>query len=289
MSAFRYFLPGQKLIDCTTGGKFRRAVAQQFGLDDVLGDLRAVPDEAVISDVPTGPGQLAGVIVVPKSPTGEDPLTWSYDPSSQTWLEMRTPGCERAYWIGWETERPPTPEDLARPRQYRDYSFEDAAGRRWGVPTARSDSRVTSVPAQYGFDANGAMRLHVAPEFESLWQLSGEVLDHLRDVAKQDERWCVMAAIRTLAVNYRVSPASLEVLRTLGLSVLDRGSVAGVLWTLVDHSLGEEWLQKKARTMTDETPAPSAPDSTSASRGSTATCPATDPAAELSKSPAGFE
>jgi len=245
MSGFFYFLPGMTPGDVAASGKPRHDAMANCGIADVLRDVEAIPDDAVLTEVHSGPNGKTGVCLYPKCGHADNPLTWTYNATRQQWIDAS------GYWIGWDREQQPQPVDLQRKCVLSDYSITDANGREWHVPCARSvDSQRSSLPVEYAFAGDDLVR-HIAPAYMRLWKLSGQVLDHLRGGMARDEAWLVRAALEVLQVNYRLAPPHITALQMMGLAVLTRTTVMAILFALVDNDLEQEVLEQKKTSTTD--------------------------------------
>jgi len=255
MAGFFYFLPGCPLGNITNGRSVNHAVLDDVGVDAILSDCDAVPDDMIITDTAAGPGGNAGVCLYPKSAGGNDPASWGYSASRQTWHEV----LGDKLWLGWENDGAPRPVDLVRKASLEDYVVRDDSGCEWSVPCARStDSQRSSLPVEYIF-TNGDIARMIAPAYESLWQLSGQVLDHFRGVTPRSEQWLVEAALAVLQVNYRIGKSHVTALQGMGRAVLTRKTVAAILLALVDNDLEQELVEQKKTSTTAVTPSQSVP------------------------------
>ena len=149
------------------------------------------------------------------------------------------------YWIGWDREFPPSPEDLQRKVMVHSYTFTDDSDGKWMVPCARSTFGRDSLPVEYAFQ-DGELVKHVAPAYHDLWRLSGEVLDS----KGRDETWRVKAALQVLQVNYRIGEVEITVLQQIGKAVLTRHTSLHILLALVDNDLEQEMVEQKKTSTT---------------------------------------
>jgi hypothetical protein len=253
MAGFYYFIPETPTAKVAGGNrKLNRDTLKECGLADVLRDCEAAPDDVVVTEVRTGPNGGPGVCLYAKSDRGTDPPTWTYNAERQQWMEAG--GC----WIGWDKEHPPGQIDLQRKLILSDYSVTDAHGREWHVPCARTtDSQRSSLPVEYAFAGDDLVK-HIAPAYLDLWELSGQVLDHLKGSEERDEPWLVKAALQVLQVNYRLGLVEITALQEMGQAVLTKRTVAAVLLALVDNNLEQEVIEQKKTTTTADLPSLSA-------------------------------
>lgn len=246
MPGFYYYLPGVTLGAIVDRHAINAGVLSRFGLLAALRDCQHAPDDAVITEAMSGPDRGAGVVIYPKPTAADDPTDYRYNAAQQAWRKVDADGEQPAYWIGWETARPPDVSALRRKVVLADYAWLDELGGQWWFACARSPRiGVSSLPVEYGFDSRGRVSRHPSPEFAELWKLSGEVLDHYRGIRPQDETWLVNAAIACFQVNHRIGFAALEQLRQLGRAVITRNTINGALEALIDRDIVQEWDAKK--------------------------------------------
>lgn len=166
MAGFLYYLPG---FDELPAG----ALAE-VGLADRLGQA------SLLNRVSAGPDGGSGLLVRAEpavKPSRKQPLP-AYRPQAQEWQQAG------AYWLGWERERPPGPDDLQRrptsvglffPRPA--YEVELADGRKWLVRVVRSYLGEWFLDKVYTRGPNGQRVSEVVPRYrglqkrvERLWQ-----------------------------------------------------------------------------------------------------------------------
>lgn len=260
MAAFYHYLPGQ--------------VADEDilpALGPVLSDCTDIPEHATISRVSgKGPDGHSGVVVYPKPTHGEDPPSFQYREAQQTWLPVD--GGKR--WIGWHTEAPPAPEDLARRETYPGYQIKDEHERAWSVPIARSPQAVLgSLPTDYIYEGD-RWQSQLKPAYQWLWDASGQVWDYFNDGATQSDDWLIDVAAKVLSVNYRLGPHEITALRTAGLNLLDGRRVQEILLALIDFDVTRAYHEKKTKDAVH-----TEPDSSSSSVGSADVTPRSAPVA----------
>lgn len=247
MAGFYHFLE-RPLADVIRDRKLNPDTLREHGLDAVLADCRDVPDHAVVTEC-VGPSGTPGACIYPK--TLDSPPGWGYRQEHQEWIQAGN------RWLGWERQSPPRPEDLLRRDPITDYRVLDPAGREWRVPCARSsDGSQSSFPVEYVFSESGVVVNKVPATLEHLWTLSGEIADHYTGRRPRDESWQVEAALVVLQTNYRLGKAEVTALQTMGLPVLTRGTVNGILLSLVDNDLQQEFTEQK-KSETPENPSAS--------------------------------
>ncbi len=271
MSGFYYYLPGVQTHEVNDAGSLNAELMAEIGLDGSLADVKAVPNEVVVSSVESkGPDGGAGVCIFPKPAIGEPPDLMTYDAGAQLWHHV-----DDRIWIGTLKDKPPTPIDLSRKEQFAGYTVIDSGKREWSVPIARSPDGKQTLPTDFYYE-RGKVHSRVQERFDSLWQLAERVWDFWNPEEGEPEvdgmpEWLVDAALETLAVNYRVGPAEINALFYLKIGVLDSTSIKNITLALIDFEIAARAAKKK----TDST---SIADGSASSAGTTDEQPATDPA-----------
>lgn len=202
-----------------------------------------------------------------------------YQPDKQTWRAgpARWVGGVKAvpFWVGFRTEAPPKPADLARATTIAGEDVELADGNTWTVPVCFSIVRGSTFPKTLvlGDDCETWQELE-RPEFhklcgeaERVWQafLSAEQTDTGGVRVELDKQFSANVCVDALAVNYRVSKLEVSMLGVLGTD-----SQWKVLRAIVDdytvERVGRD-LQKKS----------DPPDGSPSADGVTGSSPATSP------------
>lgn len=204
MSAPLYFLPNVYRQHLVQGSRLVAAVIEARGLTSIFGDVVDVQRELSISEITaSGPGGASGTLLVPLAAGREPPVRLGFKPDFQTWHD------EADFWLGFDREAPPGPEDLAREKQVGGHWLE-IAGQRWLVPILRRPDETSEFPTAYRRERDGTLREQVRGEYRALWEAAAELVEwfasgtinDLVHVKAQFPRlidWCV----RVLAVNYR--------------------------------------------------------------------------------------
>lgn len=297
---FRYFLP--TTIDELTNGATLKSLAP-WGLADVLKDVTAYPEHVTLHVVTRGPSDRPGVILTPSLADGNPPDSVTYNARDDEWAPYWAPGVDGA-WIGWERDRPPTPQGLARREQFGGLEVLDQHGQAWRVPIARSPHAVFgTLPQNFTFTEEGQPRGQLKSGFAQLWELSGHVWDYyawlyatgaasraaetsdLTAAASEpppehDTPWLIRQAVNVLAINYRVSPWEINALYAAGRPILDEQFVHGVLMALIQFALVRDFGKKKPEPPPEKTTATcSAPTSSKSTPGAAEDIPDITPAA----------
>lgn len=235
-----------------------------------IADCVHVPDDCVVTSATID--EVPGSWLQPKSLHGSEPLEWGYNPTIHSLADPfagpplppaspgeclpsapTTPGASLR--IGWETARPPAPEDLARRTQIGGALVEDKLGQVWRIPVARSPRGRSQLPCEYIRLADRVER-QIDAAYLRLWELSGEIRDwlHGQKIAVDRELWTYDAALEVLGTNYRVGPFEANVLQSLGRSVLTSATIEPILVACVDWDLPQrllDALEKKTQTAAD--------------------------------------
>lgn len=203
MAGFWYYFAGRSRDDVVAGDSLRRDFLRACGLDQVLADVRAVPDHCVVAPLNGGvllyPVPVSGD--VPGNVGATDRLTW------------RTTGNLR---IGYDPASPPEPAALERRAIVDGYTIKDALGRPWQVPVLRSVANPRGrLGVSFSWDENDEPRIGVERRYAEIWERSARVWDMVDratvdDVAflcqsftAEEDRFLLGYLLDCLAINYR--------------------------------------------------------------------------------------
>jgi len=168
-----------------------------------------------------GPDTASGLMIA--STIHTDSATLGYYPDKQTWQRCQ----EGAFWLGWYTDHPPGPSDLARERQIDGHWVRLADGQRWLVPVARRFPVGTALPQVLYLSETGELIGDVEPAYvgfgqraETLWEQfmayhTGELTE---DEVSIRDFWDF--AVEALSLNYRVGQWEVSALRLLSTNLL---------------------------------------------------------------------
>lgn len=165
-----------------------------------------------------GPDGQPGLLVLPHSSPDEsrNPLP-GYHPQTQTWQQLPGSDC----WIGWQTDNPPTPLDLARRSAllYPGPAVELNDGQRWVIPSCM-DQKHVMVPSADGWTTKDQTR------WPDLYTLAAPVLEMIeanqRDDLEFDYSLAADLVCECLRLNYRLTPAIVGALGLLDQDLLPR-------------------------------------------------------------------
>lgn len=267
---FLYFLPGVSR-DSISPEEVIRA-----GLGDTLRDRMTPTDlsgngRLIVASVNNGPGGHNGTIlqVIPEQteePDEDAPaVAIGYFPKQQQWEQVGK------YWVGWDPNNLPTPEDLERDEFCGESEVTLGDGRVWMCPVIRLTQGAHRLPDVWKL-VNGKFTSVIKPDWAWAWDLTGDIWDWYTSDRTKTQPELFEWAIRLLSINYRVGPCEAGILGLIGSreykTILYR-AIGGLLW---DQSEG----QKKV----DDTP--STANGVSSSAGAGDYTPATPPVGQLS-------
>ncbi len=172
----------------------------------LVADLGLALDTGRMSErgVERGPDNMRGVVAC--NAVG-GPKRIGYYGDSQTWHRRKD------FWIGWQTDDPPTPADLERDGAQIHYSIVLSDKQRWGLPVAKA------LPSYFGLNENGERVKKYQGPYEALNQMADEcwraiegqhiTLVDFKEIAEERQHEIASAA---LAFNYWVGPWELDAL-----------------------------------------------------------------------------
>ena len=223
MASFIYFIPGvQGLL---------RGQVKRYGL------AYAFPASAPFATRRLDPGPAGGGVLV--ATTSED---CHYNADAQTWQD-----CGR-YWLGYETEKPPGPDDLKRPEQIDGHRVMLADGNEWLIPVAREMRGKTKFPKRLAIGPDCKWVTVPMPEYAALFKRAEEVFDAYMEGGEGKE--VTIADLNffcdALALNYRVSAREVSALGLLTTANQVQAVGAVIDWpTLLEAAESMEKHKKK--------------------------------------------
>jgi len=237
-----------------------------------------------------GPDGLAGVVVADESRLGEQRI--GYYPEVQTWRRVPQaatplatplnpplvrgeagvkvasgdpagPGLKVAPgdpgpWVGFYSECPPMPDDLARERMLEGHRVTLGDENDWLIPIARGCQNDESelvfyqaLPTRVGVDDEGNWIADgVLPKYAVLWQIAGAYWDAIVGSLSGDDLQAADLefdfedandkALTALAANYRIGKVEVAML-----GLFDNQMISQVLLALIDWPKILLWLEKK--------------------------------------------
>lgn len=259
MAGFYYFFRGRTADELARGEELNHNLLAEYGLTEVLHDVRKVSAHASVSNVNSnaGPGKSCGVVLTVGCKYSGAPAAIGNHPDLQHWAPIDE---ERGCWIGVLKNSLPRPEDLERFEVIFGGRVADPQHYEWLIPVARCVPQgmpYGTLPQAYRFNAAGEPQPVLDKAWEWLWNLSGEVIDWYRKAdsgQNPPESWLIKTAARLLAVNYRLGVHELNLLHDLGRTILHKSTVGKIAQTSYGWEILEE--AKKNETLTE---APTAP------------------------------
>jgi len=264
MGSILYFIAGE--------AGAAEAVLRARNLSGVLAGLKPTT-----RGIYNGPEGKSGVLLA-GNPSGDI----GYFPDRQTWRK----GTRGDFWLGFDPEDPPTPEDLARPRLVSGHTVEMRGGGKWTIPVARSFPVGTGLPQIIVLDETGTVTTETVPEFVDLSRRAEKIWTAMIEAAAAAEEkraagdetavavWSISfaerfeIAVAALAVNYRLEADEISLLKIMEGIHQDQ-----ILYALVDGPALDLFAKKN-----------SIPESSPTTDGEAASCPTTAPPSATSKS-----
>lgn len=223
MAAFLYYRP--------EGGATTRTELEALGFPHAA--AIELPGQGLIG---LGPDETKGHVSKLRGPMvdgGVEPRV-GYYPERQTWRKILS----GKMWLGWETDNPPSPLDLQRPKLRDGHGVTMADGRLWILPVIRTLIGQTALPTIFGCDDSGTVvREQVLTEFVRIWDLTQRMYVTVESlpsgVAQITDDELTELLCSGLAMNYRVS--KWEVLR---LGLLSAENMEAAFAAMIDIPAG---------------------------------------------------
>jgi hypothetical protein len=181
---------------------------------------------------------------VAEPPEGGERAQITYRENVQEWRQA--PGGK--WWVGFERECPPRPQDLARPVQLPGHPVELGDGNTWLVPVARryqpSGKWRCALDRTREIDGEGAWCMGpVVAKHAALWEYAERLQAFFEkqpgaEITGQEE---ANRTVDVLAANYRVGTCEVTVLR-----LLTNAAIVGVVDALLDRP-GLKAIEKKLK------------------------------------------
>jgi hypothetical protein len=151
----------------------------------------------------------------------------------QEWHE-----CSDQAWIGWDRTRPPTPDTLKRKKQLGGYLLKLADDREWLIPAA------SQAPRRMGLDKQRHVSAVMLPQyqifFEAAWKALNSFIDEKGKMLIPNVEESFAAAVRILAMNYRMAG---ELATVLG--IINHPHLWEIPKTCCEAPLVADFIQKK--------------------------------------------
>lgn len=218
------------------------------------------------NDLPGGMDQQTGAIVVPNAESREaDAPAGLYEPNKQTWI------AQSGWKLGWYTERPPRPVDLARAEQFGGHAVILGDGHEWMVCRAlMAPGGEPALPQRLELDQAGQWRRTPLERFadfsakaKNVWTqilLQNGMMDPAEvpaDFTMLDDLAAADLAVQALAVHYRIGRVEAAALGlfTTGFA----GTVRKVLEAVVDLPTYRELYEALAESKKNARPSTTPP------------------------------
>jgi len=208
MAGFLYFAAGRPRVD--QAWLESHGPAHAFEPDD-LGRLSQ-------AEVGQGPGDQRGVLF---TRTAGEPQPMGYAPGVQKWAKA----VGGDWWLGCETDAPPTPADLLRAEAIDGHLVRLGDGQKWLVPVARMVAGGSTLPQAIVLGPKGEKIGRALPRYVALGRHGERVAVDLRikmgvDAAPDgyepvsvSEGWDI--AVEALGINYRLGPDEVSLLELI--------------------------------------------------------------------------
>lgn len=239
MPGFFYFLPD-------TRGQVSDNLLSRFGLLHI----REIGDNLHCREVIRGPDGKQGLMCgnarnwQPEEVKQSDSLTWKLFPKSHA---------EAQAYCGWQTDKLPKPEELARKVQLAGEWLTLADGNRWLIPIARKvtqDGSYCALPLAFDLDdETGEWKAsQVQADYKRIWDHANAYYDAMLEASDkvgpgESIKFPIPSYERlvsdAIAANYRTS---MREIATLGVLT---SSVAGEIARVLIDSNGFSQLKKK--------------------------------------------
>lgn len=173
-----------------------------------------------------------------------------FAPDRQIWTRIDCEG-PQAWWIGFDKDSPPGPDDLLRPEAVPGYRVFLGDGRWWSVPIARQFPEGTGLPEIIRMGTGNRLVTSIQPAYLNLFNrcaaLAGQYYaqpDSGFEGVRIPWEECWSLALDGLAVNYRIGAAEAN-----ALALFTRATLQMVVSALIDApSCDEEHARKHQAT-----------------------------------------
>jgi hypothetical protein len=230
MGQFLYYLPGRQAVSDDEAGK-------------LLPHAELLPAYSK-RQIGAGPDGAGGMLLC----RGEAPEHFIYDPETQVWQS-----CESgAWWVGYEKEAMPGPEDLLRADAIEGHLVKLFDGHDWIIPILRVITTGTVLPMHTAIvlGANGQWITKLRPQYQTLGHrveaLWNDFYGGLKAAAEGESPLAITfdlkmeLVIEALAINYRISGAEISLLMLLGGVQMN-----AVIEAMLDYPTALSMAQKK--------------------------------------------
>lgn len=142
------------------------------------------------------------------------------DMAGQTWRKLPSVVGRPDLYLGYWSDSPPQPRDLARPAMLRGVPMTLGDGNEWQIPIVRrwdGQAYESVLPAYVDFDENGLpIRGNPVAKYARLWEVTTPVADaHLGGDVELTDKQVIDGAVALLQANYVVDLPELATLQVL--------------------------------------------------------------------------
>jgi len=241
MAKFIYFIPG---LDHTPSNDNLKDV----GLDHLIDNWQ----DYVGSSGPTNNG---GAIIGGFS-KAQNGVMIGYYKDRQTWEEYNS----GKFWIGYQKEFKPKPEDLKKENQLEGYEVELGDKNKWLIPVARRFDSGCMLPKSIFLDGAGVISGKILDEYVYFSKQAEEIFNDLCASLRKDKEYdykvntfeyMFQIATESLRINYNISKWEMSLLKLLTTENANKINLAIIDFeSMKMMAEAEESLKKKEYTQT---------------------------------------
>jgi hypothetical protein len=214
-----------------------------------------------------GPDGTTGIWVTVWPEHGERPKPLGYHPDRQTWVKVRNEATDSpAVYVGHAAGQRPTPSDLANgnPHGLSGPDVKLCDGQSWTIAEIRepligerllpTPIQQTALPTLIGRDLDGNLARPVKPQFQQLWEASGDWFDvwceiHFTDRNTFDSIQALEFCLQVLQLRYRICDYTNDAFGLLDTQNFQQSIEAAIGWPAVrrflESQLEDDAPQKK--------------------------------------------
>lgn len=209
MYGFLYYLPGV--------ASFTKTLIAEWGLSE---NFEGFTEQFV--PVSQGPDKSSGLVLHAQPKNSQ--TRCGYYPETQKWIQWGR------FWIGFETEKKPGPDDLWRGKDVKSYSVELDDGNMWRIPIARYMEHGTLLPQSMVMMPGGEIVEEISEKYMPYWEAAIPFYEEwMREGTPQfDKAALYRFALMALRLNYRIAAPEAAALKLFTLENLYNISSAAV-------------------------------------------------------------
>ncbi len=182
-----------------------------------------------------GPDKLSGCIVAAMPAGGlEGPPPGMRD--GQSWTRV----ADGNYWIGFDQDAPPAPDELQREYVVTGPEHELGDGRIWTCPIVRRQGVQNALPSRWGVDpTTGEYASTMLPRYSAAWAAAGKILN-AQFGGELSRQGALDLCVQMLAINYRIGVHEVSLL-----GLLDDTNWKLIWRAATDADFLDEWLESQ--------------------------------------------